>query len=81
MRSAQRARKIALVLSMGVIYPLMLLADALEWPVGVQLALGVLALVVLIGSVVLLTDWTQWRADRAHLRRERAIRKRARRTA
>lgn len=81
MRSAHRARKISLAISMGVIYPLMLLGDALEWPVGVQFALGVLALVVLVGVAVLLTDWHQWRADRAQLRRERAIRRRARRPA
>jgi membrane protein YdbS with pleckstrin-like domain len=81
MRSAHRARKISLALSMGVVYPLMLLSNALEWPAGVQLALGALALVVLIGVTVLLTDWRQWRADHAQLRRERALRKRARRAA
>lgn len=81
MRSAHRARKIALALSMGVIYPLMLLGDALGWPAGVQFALGVLALVVLVGVAALLTDWHEWRADRAQLRHERALRKRARHPA
>ena len=81
MRSAHRARKISIALSMGVVYPLMLLGDALEWPVGVQFALGVLALVVLVGVAVLLTDWREWRADRARLSRERALRKRERRPA
>jgi membrane protein DedA with SNARE-associated domain len=78
MRSAQRARKISLALSLGVIYPLMLLGDALDWPAGIQFALGVLALSVLVGVFLLLTDWQQWRTDRAKLRRERAARKRAR---
>lgn len=81
MKSAQRARKISLVLTMGVVYPFMLLADALDWSAGVQFALGSLALLTLFGTVLLLTDWKQWRADRAQLRRERAVRKRARRPA
>lgn len=78
MKSIHRARKISLVLTMGIVYPLMLLADALDWPVGVQLALGVLALLTLVGTVLLLTDWSEWRADRAKLRRNRAEQKRIR---
>jgi Tfp pilus assembly protein PilO len=61
---------------MGVVYPFMLLGDVLEWPASIQLAL-----VVLVGVAVLLTDWHQWRADRAQQRRERAIRKRERSSA
>jgi hypothetical protein len=56
----------------------MLLAGALGWPATVQFALGLLALVTLVGTVLLLTDWNEWLADRANLRRERAARKRAR---
>ena len=81
MRSLHRARMISLALSMGVIYPVMLLGDTLGWPAGVEFGLGVLVLVVLVGVVVLLTDWSQWRADRAQLRRDRAKGKRARRAA
>jgi hypothetical protein len=57
------------------VYPFMLLADALAWPASVQMALGVLALVVLVGTTLLLTNWNEWRADRAELRRIRAERK------
>lgn len=80
MNSAHRARKIALLLSMGGVYPFMLLAGVLGWPALVQFALGLLALVTLVGTVLLLTDWSEWRADRAALRRERMTRKRARPT-
>lgn len=80
MRSAHRARTISLALSMGVVYPVMLLGDALDWPAGVQFALGALALVVLVGVAALLTDWREWRADRARLRRERAMRRQVRRS-
>lgn len=37
-----------------------------------------LALVVLVGTTLLLTNWSEWRADRAELRRVRAERKRER---
>lgn len=75
MKSIQRARRISLVLSMGVVYPFVVLADALGWPPVVELALGVLTLVTLVGTVLLLTDWKAWRADRTRLRDERAARK------
>lgn len=78
MNSAHRARKLSLLLSMGGVYPFMLLADALDWSASVQLALGLLALVVLAGTTLLLTDWSEWRADRAELGRTRAEQKRER---
>jgi len=53
------------------VYPVIVLADALDWPVGVQFGLGVLAFVTLLGTRIVLTDWDEWRADRAKLRRER----------
>ncbi|HEV7773165.1 MAG TPA: hypothetical protein VGO48_07775 [Conexibacter sp.] len=79
MSSARRARKISLILTMGVVYPFMVLADTFDWSAPVQFALGLLALVVLVGTTLLLTDWGQWRADRAELRRVRAARKDSRR--
>jgi uncharacterized protein with von Willebrand factor type A (vWA) domain len=78
MKSSYRATKIALLVTFGGVYPVMLLADALDWPVGVQLGLGVLALVALIGTRIALTDWDEWRADRRTLRQERAQRRRER---
>lgn len=75
MKSIQRARRISLLLSMGIVYPFVLLADALGWPAAVELALGALTLVTLVGTLLLLTDWKAWRADRAKLRDERAARK------
>lgn len=79
MSSARRARKISLILTMGVVYPFMVLADTLDWSAPVQFALGLLALVVLVGTTLLLTDWGQWRTDRAELRRVRAARNDSRR--
>lgn len=75
MKSAHRATKISLALTMGVVYPFILLADALHWPSWVELALGAPALVTLVGTKVALTDWDEWRADRARMRRERARRR------
>jgi hypothetical protein len=72
MKSSRRATKISLLLTLGLVYPLMVLADSLDWPAGVQLALAILALVVLVGTKVALTDWAAWRADRTRMRRERA---------
>lgn len=60
---------------MGVVYPFVLLADALRWSPWVELALGGLALVTLVGTKVALTDWDEWRADRARMRRERTGRR------
>ena len=76
MRSAYRATKAALLVTFGGVYPVLLLADALGWPAGVQLAIGILALVTLVGTRVVLTDWDEWRADRDRLRRERAAQRR-----
>ena len=73
MKSAHRATKIAIALTMGVVYPFILLADALAWSVWIQLVLGVLALVTLVGTKLVLTDWDEWRADRARLRHGRAV--------
>jgi hypothetical protein len=78
MKSAQRARRISMLLTMGVVYPFIVLADVLGWPAAVEFALGVLGLFTLVGTVLVMTDWSEWRADRARLRRERAIRKLAR---
>jgi hypothetical protein len=77
MKSAQRARRISLLLTMGVVYPFILVADALGWPAAVEFTLGVIALATLIVPVLLLTDWREWRADRAQLRLEREARKHA----
>jgi hypothetical protein len=76
MRSAHRATKISIALTMGVVYPFILLADALAWSAWVELALGILALVTLVGTKLALTDWNEWRVDRVRLRQERAARKR-----
>lgn len=75
MRSAHRATKISIALTMGIVYPFILLADALRWSAWVELALGALALTTLVGTKIALTDWDEWRADRARLRRERARRR------
>jgi hypothetical protein len=71
MKSSYRATKIALLVTFLGVYPVIVLADALDWPVVVQFGLGVLALVTLLGTRIVLTDWDEWRADRAKLRRER----------
>lgn len=63
---------------MGVVYPFILLSDALDWPAWVQFSLGILALATLVGTKLVLTDWDEWRADRARLRRERAAKPRRR---
>jgi hypothetical protein len=72
MKSAHRATKISIALTMGLVYPFIVIADALSWSAWIQLALGVLALATLVGSKLILTDWDEWRSDRARLRRRRA---------
>jgi hypothetical protein len=76
MKSAHRATKISIALTMGVVYPFVILADTLGWPAPVELGLGVLALLTLVGTKIAFTDWDEWRSDRKRIRRERATHRR-----
>jgi hypothetical protein len=75
MKSSHRANKIALFLTLVGVYQWIVLADLLDWPFGVKFGLGWLGLLTLIGTKVALTDWGEWRADRARLRQERSRRR------
>jgi hypothetical protein len=71
MKSAHRATKISIAVTMGIVYPFVVVGDVLNWPAPLELGLGALLLVTLVGTKVALTDWDEWRADRARMRRER----------
>lgn len=79
MRSASARSSLAAILAMlGGVYPLMILAEAMAWPLAIRGALAVLALVVMIGVKLALMDFDEWRQERRQWREERDERRRMR---